>query len=647
MPRSCFPLRTALMLILLATACTDEGLSLPAEPTTETAQQAIVGGKKESGWEGVGALTRNATAYGYFGSFCSGTLIAPQWVLTAGHCVYGQPGDPLFPENVKFFVGANANPPWYGLEPTEGRTFQADAFFIHPQYNPQYASNDIALMHLAQPALDVPTYPMNTKKMDKSFTGQDVLYVGYGVSSGITNQGGGIKRSGYMTLWSYEQTYYISGYQQSGVCFGDSGGPGLLEVNGEMRVIGVNSSVWSQNEDPCTGAAIQTRVDPYIDWIEATMAGDDTDCRVHADLCFCPQACTSDGLCDNRFCKTYSCGEVRQCFKDCNDNPQCQADCFVRASAAGLEELYDYYYCRMTKCYNSSDPEGCADSYCLDYKQACNEDESANDSCDGLFTCVASCDWADAMCYSECLDMGTPEAQANYKALWRCFEQSCSTLPEYGFQPGCGWDECAYETEVCVDVADCSILGGGCPVGTACWFSPTNKMDCFPSDALGEGDPCPLLALDTRPCEDGLQCVAVGGNTECRQICANDTECAVGEVCIDTEIPGLPAYGYCACLDEDQDGFCSLADCNDADPTVFPGQGEKCWDNIDNDCDGDIDEGCLVDGKDPGVTGQIDGGADSSGCNAHSGTAPVATFWLFLLLALVASLRLVRHSRSW
>jgi hypothetical protein len=628
------PIRPALFLVILALSvslghgcdvdCHDDSPGLQ----TETAQQAIVGGKEEPGWEGVGALTRVATAYGYYGSFCSGTLVAQQWVLTAAHCLSGEPSNPLYPENVKFFVGPNSNPKWYGVEPDDGRLFQADAFFIHPQYNAKYTSNDIALMHLARPVEDVPIYPMNEQSMTNSLLSKEVLYVGYGVANGISNQGGGIKRSGYMTLWAVESTSYVSGFKKSGVCFGDSGGPGLLEFGGEMRVIGVNSTVFSQSGDPCTGGAVQTRVDVYADWIAETMGSEAVDCRVNQDLCFCPQACTADGFCDNRVCKTKSCGDVRLCFDDCNGSSQCQADCFVRTSAEGLEKLYDYYWCRLQKCYNSGDPEGCADSQCAEYKTACKERLTGFGSCQDVYSCVAACDWDDPLCYSDCYNTGTEASQGSYDALWGCFESECATLPDYGFQQSCGWDQCAFETEVCVEPADCSILGGGCPTGTACWSSPTNKTDCFPSDGLGEGDLCPLLALDSRPCVDGLQCVAVGGNTECRQICADESECSVGEACVVAEIPGLPAYGYCACVDEDEDGFCSLADCDDSNPDVYPGQGEKCWDEIDNNCDGEVDEGCATDADDPDVNGTVDLGAESSGC----ATAPVSCSGAWMLL---------------
>lgn len=59
--------------------------------------------------------------------------------------------------------------------------------------------------------------------------------------------------------------------------------------------------------------------------------------------------------------------------------------------------------------------------------------------------------------------------------------------------------------------------------------------------------------------------------------------------------PGDPT-DYPACADADSDGvsnfyFCNFTtpDCNDSDPSMYPGNSEICDDAKDNDCDGDID----------------------------------------------------------
>ena len=43
--------------------------------------------------------------------------------------------------------------------------------------------------------------------------------------------------------------------------------------------------------------------------------------------------------------------------------------------------------------------------------------------------------------------------------------------------------------------------------------------------------------------------------------------------------------------DNDQDGFYGQSDCNDDDPSVYPGADDACDDEVDNDCDGEVDEG--------------------------------------------------------
>ncbi len=49
-----------------------------------------------------------------------------------------------------------------------------------------------------------------------------------------------------------------------------------------------------------------------------------------------------------------------------------------------------------------------------------------------------------------------------------------------------------------------------------------------------------------------------------------------------------------SCTDNDGDGSCAGDDCDDNDASAFPGATEVCGDNVDNDCDGAVDEGCGV-----------------------------------------------------
>ncbi len=46
--------------------------------------------------------------------------------------------------------------------------------------------------------------------------------------------------------------------------------------------------------------------------------------------------------------------------------------------------------------------------------------------------------------------------------------------------------------------------------------------------------------------------------------------------------------------DADDDGYTAKVDCNDSDAAVHPGATEKCGDKVDNNCNGQVDEGCAT-----------------------------------------------------
>jgi hypothetical protein len=51
------------------------------------------------------------------------------------------------------------------------------------------------------------------------------------------------------------------------------------------------------------------------------------------------------------------------------------------------------------------------------------------------------------------------------------------------------------------------------------------------------------------------------------------------------------------CVDVDRDGWCRPEDCDDEDALTHPGAAETCGNGLDDDCDGEVDEGCAGGGR--------------------------------------------------
>ena len=219
----------------------------------------IVGGNAETGHPAAGALIYDNE------QSCTGTLIAPRVVLTAAHCL----ADFNSSQGHSFYIGNDAN------DLSSGTVIEITELIPHAEFTNDGNSHDIGLVRLAEDA-PINAVSFNSQEMDDSFIGQNPLFVGYGVTSGQAEDSG-LKRSVNVPITSFEADGFRYAQPNTGTCFGDSGGPALLEVDGSLKVIGVTS--WGDQD--CAEFGVNTRTDLYTDFIECVVAnGEDCGGRV-------------------------------------------------------------------------------------------------------------------------------------------------------------------------------------------------------------------------------------------------------------------------------------------------------------------------------------------------------------------------------
>jgi len=199
----------------------------PSDLDHERGPQPIYGGELSApgDWSAVVAVRGN--------KLCTGTLVAPNLVLTAAHCF-----DPAPPGEVRITIGDDL---------VSGADIVAEAWGAHPEFcYPSDCGEDIhdfAWVRLPAPVGIDPIPPITDQLEFDAHTspGAALTFVGFGQDEDGTT---GFKREVDATITSVNGSgrEFRAGGEGKDTCLGDSGGPALAQTaEGEWRLVGVIS----------------------------------------------------------------------------------------------------------------------------------------------------------------------------------------------------------------------------------------------------------------------------------------------------------------------------------------------------------------------------------------------------------------------
>jgi len=197
---------------------------------------------------------------------CSGTLVAPNVVVTAAHCVVGGCSKRIFVgEDVAF--------------PDDGRVVEVQTAVAHPGYQPPNPVHDLSVLILSE-VIDVrPRVIADAKTLPAAAT---VRLAGYGNTDAFSSGGYGRRRIVDVPIASTDAKYgadqrteFVAGapFLDRDSCNGDSGGPAYIQVEDSWYLAGATSRATASSVRPCGDGGIYTTVNAYEEWMRSVPGG--------------------------------------------------------------------------------------------------------------------------------------------------------------------------------------------------------------------------------------------------------------------------------------------------------------------------------------------------------------------------------------
>jgi hypothetical protein len=220
--------------------------------------------------------------------YCSGFLISPTVMVTAGHSLVNvKTVSVCFDQGPISYAIKDGTIIYYGTATVHnGVPVQYPGYVPSMSGTKEFATSDIGLIILDTPVSDVTVFPTLPKVgfVDTLSVKTDLQVVGYGTQYQETPRNNGVMNSWTGTLSrntaqaellsthfegsdKYLKLSANAAQNKGGVSFGDSGGPVIYaNSKGEDVVLAVNAYVTNSN---CAGVTYHTRIDStsILSWI--------------------------------------------------------------------------------------------------------------------------------------------------------------------------------------------------------------------------------------------------------------------------------------------------------------------------------------------------------------------------------------------
>jgi hypothetical protein len=241
----------------------DLGCDVPEPPRRESggkSPRGIVGGVEThyDSWQAVVMVLGDRVMSD--GVRCTGTLVHPRVVLTAGHCVLLEALDYSVidnPSRVSVYGGATG----------ERLLSRAEEVSPHPDWDGVIGQEaaDLALLLLEDEVTDIAPFRLRDFPMPE--VGDPGVVVGYG-SGASESEPSGVHRMGETTIQSLSP-FFIEIGGMSNTCKGDSGGPLFTRQDDEWVVTGVTS--FGAEECYVDAFGFSLNLLTYCDWLNREM----------------------------------------------------------------------------------------------------------------------------------------------------------------------------------------------------------------------------------------------------------------------------------------------------------------------------------------------------------------------------------------